>query len=127
MNVATRVSVYLAPPTEWRTIELMPTNAQKSGTGTAPTTRPGRQSMCSRLFSRPQAVAIWSIMPHGAPTMRFSTVWHIAASFIPGTSMSSAPATALIAATSMAADELTPAPRGTSDVMAMFKPPSKRV
>ena len=53
------------------------------------------------------------MMPHGAPTIVFSAIWHNRASSSPASSKVSSAATARIVATSIAADELTPFPSGT--------------
>ena len=55
-------------------MELMPTKPVPLGIATASTTAPGRHRMCTSWPRRPLAIAIWSMMPHGAPTTRFSAI-----------------------------------------------------
>ena len=79
-----------------------------------------------RLPASPQIDAIWSITPHGAPTMRFSTCWQRTARILGSIDTRHAATTASIVAASIAADELTPLPSGTSDSIRMAAPLRKR-
>ena len=73
---------------------------------------------------RPRADAIWSITPHGAPTTRFSTFWQSSATASSEpTERPLAPSTAIIVATSTAADDETPFPSGTRELTTMSIPP----
>jgi hypothetical protein len=75
MNAPIRTSPYALPATGRRTIELTPTKPVPCGMGTSPTTAPGRHRMCVRRPCLPEAIVIWSMIPQGAPTTWFSTIW----------------------------------------------------
>ena len=66
------------------------------------------------------------MMPHGAPTIRFSTCWQRTARSLGSMCSGHAAMTASIVAASIAAEELTPLPSGTSDSIRMEAPCSKR-
>mmetsp|Transcript_14151 Transcript_14151/g.59142 ORF Transcript_14151/g.59142 Transcript_14151/m.59142 type:complete len:237 (-) Transcript_14151:1555-2265(-) len=106
--------------------ESMPQRATCEGTCSSGCNKSGWHNMRMSEPSMPQAEAIWSMRPHGAPTTRFSTFWHSTASSLRSSSKPCAPASALIAATSTDALLLTPLPSGTSECTKIAMPSSKR-
>ena len=69
----------------------MPQNLIEEGRGTNPWTLAGWQSRDSSASACPSAEVIWSMMPHGAPTTKFSAIWQSLASSVPSSVESDQP------------------------------------
>ena len=91
----------------------MPSALTPAGNASGDCKSCGWQTMRIIAPASPTLLAIWSISPHGAPTIRFSTSWHSTATRTPSRSRPKWPARLVIVATSNAAELLTPPPSGT--------------